>query len=127
MQDPPKYEDECAIKHLLDLEPKNVETYVLMSIIYSMKVWWDVVAKMRQMMKNQGIQKGPSSSWIQLNNKVHAFLGRDISHSQKQEIYVMLEGLVRQMEEAGYMLDINSIPHNANVEETKPMVCHTFL
>ena len=53
------------------MEPKNVGTYVLMSIIYAMKIWWDVVAKMRQMMKKQGIQKVPSSSWIQVNNKVH--------------------------------------------------------
>ena len=98
-----------------------------MSNIYAMKIWWDVVANMRQMMKNKGIQKFPCSSWIQLNNEVHAFLGGDISHSQIQNIYGMLEGWARQMEEEGYMLDINSMLHNVNVEEKKPMVCHTFL
>ena len=127
MQDPPKYEDECAKKHLLELDPKNVGKYVLMPIIYAMKIWWDVVAKMIQMMKNKGIQKVPYSSWIQVNNKVHAFLEGDISHSQTQEIYVMFEGLSRKMEEAGYMPYINSIPHNVDVEEKKPMVFHTFI
>ena len=53
-----------------------------MSNIYAMTIWWDVVAKMRQMIKNQGILKFSSSSWIQVNNNVHAFLGGDISHSQ---------------------------------------------
>ena len=53
-----------------------------MSNIYAMTIWWDVVANMRQMMKNKGIQKVPYSSWIQVNNKVHPFLGGDISHSQ---------------------------------------------
>ena len=91
-----------------------------------MAIWWDVV-NMRHMMKNKGVKAVPYSSWIQVNNKVHAFLGGDISHSQIQHVYGMLEGLARQMEEAGYIPDINYIPHNVNVEEKKPMVCHTFL
>ena len=92
IQDPSKFEDECETKHILELEPKNIATYVLMSNIYAMTIWWDVVANMRQMMKNKGIQKFPYSSWIQVNNKVHAFLGGDISHSETQHIYGMVEG-----------------------------------
>ena len=116
MQDPRKFEDEHPTKHLLQLDPKNVGTYVLISNIYAMTIWWDVVENMRQMMKTKGIQKVPYSSWIQVNNKVHAFLGGDISHSQTQHIYGILKGLSTNMEEVRYMPDINSIPHNVNVE-----------
>ena len=55
---------------------------MLMSNIYAMTIRLDVVANMRQMRKNKGIQKVPYSSWIQVNNKVHGFLEGDISHSQ---------------------------------------------
>ena len=54
--------DERAAKHFFELEPKNVRTYVLISNIYAMTIWWDVVAKMRQMIKTQGIRKVPYSS-----------------------------------------------------------------
>ena len=53
-----------------------------MSNIYAMTIWWDVVENMRQMMKNKGDKVVPYSSWIQVNKKVHAFVGGDISHSQ---------------------------------------------
>ena len=49
--------DERAAKHFFELEPKNVRTYVLMSNIYAMTIWWDVVANMRQMMKKREFKK----------------------------------------------------------------------
>jgi len=113
---------ERAAEHLFELEPQNAGTYVLMSNLYAVTGRWDDVAKMRQTMKNRGIQKVPGSSWIQVNSKVHAFLGGDKSHSQTEQIYGMLESLAGQMEEAGYVPDTNSVLHDVHEEEKKHMV-----
>eukprot|EP01018_Ginkgo_biloba_P030650 Gb_26653 [translate_table: standard] len=96
---------EHASERLLELEPKNAGNYVLIANIYAAAGRWDVVEKMRSMLKYKGLKKNPGCSWIEIKNRVHTFLVGDSSHPQSGEIYAMIETLDEQMKEAGYSPD----------------------
>ena len=49
------------------------------------------------------MNKTPECSFIEDKSKVHAFVVGDRSHPQSEKIYAMLETLVGQMKEAGYV------------------------
>ncbi|XP_059067389.1 pentatricopeptide repeat-containing protein At2g39620 [Cryptomeria japonica] len=66
---------------LLDLDPKNAATYVILSNIYAKVGRWDEVQMVRSLMKDRGIKKIPGCSWIEVHKMVHAFCVRDRSHS----------------------------------------------
>ena len=103
---------ECASKHLLELEPKNSGNYVLLSNIYAAAGRWDDVAKMRTMLKDRRVKKGPGCSWIEIKNKVHAFFVGYRSHPQLEKIYVMLESLTLWIKAGGYIHETDFVLHD---------------
>lgn len=65
---------------LLDLNPKNGATYVLLSNIYAEVGRWGEAQMARRLMKDRGIEKIPGCSWTEANKMVHAFCVGDRSH-----------------------------------------------
>ncbi|XP_059075774.1 pentatricopeptide repeat-containing protein At2g03880, mitochondrial [Cryptomeria japonica] len=65
---------ERAAEQLINLESENAANYVLLSNIYAATGKWDGIRKVRKMVKDNKVKKNPGCSWIELNNKVHAFL-----------------------------------------------------
>eukprot|EP01018_Ginkgo_biloba_P022430 Gb_00259 [translate_table: standard] len=108
-----KHAAEC----ILELEPQDRATYVLLSNIYAALGRWDDVAKVRKMMKDRGVKKEQGLSWIEVKNRVHTFSVQDRSHPQTEEIYAKLEELTGQMREAGYVPDTNFVLHNIEEEQ----------
>eukprot|EP01018_Ginkgo_biloba_P012622 Gb_01176 [translate_table: standard] len=102
---------ERVSKHLLELEPNNAGNYVLLSNICAADGRWEDVKKVRAMLKDRGLKKSPGWSWIEIKNRVHAFLAGDRSHPQSEKIYAVLENLAGKMEEAGY------VPNPEELEE----------
>ncbi|XP_057851346.1 pentatricopeptide repeat-containing protein At1g11290, chloroplastic [Cryptomeria japonica] len=94
---------ECAAERLFELEPENAGLYVLLSNIYAAAGRWDGVAKMRTIMKNSGLKKTPGCSFIEVKNKIHAFLVEDRSHPESEKIYATLQSLAVKMKAAGYV------------------------
>jgi pentatricopeptide repeat protein len=105
-----------AAERILELEPEEVSTYVLLSNIYAAAGKWDDVVSVRKLMRDRGVKKEPGISWIEVKNKVHTFLVRDKSHPQTKQIYSKLEELTRQMEVAGYVPDTNFVLHDVDEE-----------
>eukprot|EP01018_Ginkgo_biloba_P024259 Gb_34736 [translate_table: standard] len=97
----------CAAECLFELDPKDAATYVTLSNIYAAAGRWDDAIEVRKMMKDRGVKKEPGFSWIEVKNRVHAFVVGDQTHPQTEEIYSKLEKLTVQMEEAGYLPDTN--------------------
>eukprot|EP01018_Ginkgo_biloba_P037438 Gb_29878 [translate_table: standard] len=77
---------EHVAKHLFHLNPEHAGYYVLLSNIYAGVGRWDDVAKLRSMMKERGLKKTTGCSWIEVDNKVHAFCVGDRSHPQSDKI-----------------------------------------
>ncbi|XP_057957144.1 putative pentatricopeptide repeat-containing protein At3g25970 [Malania oleifera] len=95
----------CKVaSHLLELEPKEHSTYVILSSIYSHFRMWDDKASVTRLMRETGVRKVPGWSWIEVKNKVHAFNAEDRSHPHCKEIYWRLEEL---MEEVKRMDDLD--------------------
>ncbi|KAK3009025.1 hypothetical protein RJ639_013469 [Escallonia herrerae] len=54
---------------LLELEPEEHCTYVLLSDMYGHVGNWDKIAAMKRLMRNRGVKKVPGWSWIEVKNE----------------------------------------------------------
>lgn len=87
---------------ILNLDPLNSAALVLLCNIHASAGNWEDVAKLRNLMKQMGVQKIPGQSWIEDKDKVHVFFAEDSSHPQRVEVCTMLEELWLQMLDDGY-------------------------
>lgn len=83
--------------NLLELDPGDHCTYVLLSDIYGHLKKWDEKASIKRLMREKRVKKVPGWSWIELYHVVHAFNADDHSHSNSLEIYEALENLTNEM------------------------------
>ncbi|XP_068314447.1 pentatricopeptide repeat-containing protein At4g02750-like [Pyrus communis] len=82
---------ELAAKNILHLNPRSSGPYVALSNIYAAAGKWRDVARMRSLMKEHGVKKQQAQSWTEIANKVHIFLGGDVSHPDIDKIHLMLK------------------------------------
>lgn len=96
-----------ASEHLLSLDPQNSGYYMLQSNIHATAGKWDMVSKIRHMMKERGVQKVPGYSWTEVNNSTHIFVAADTSHPQSAQIYLLLDNLLMELQNEGYVPQID--------------------
>ena len=75
----------CVADHVLKLELENDAHYVALSNIYAAAGRWSDVEKVRKMMKERRIKRHPGCSWVEINNKVYAFVVGDSSNQKTQK------------------------------------------
>ncbi|CAL5439760.1 unnamed protein product [Camellia sinensis] len=114
---------ELALERLIELEPDDAGNYVILSNIYAQAGKWEGVAKLRKLMTDRGLKKSIACSWIEVKNKVHAFLSGDTSHPMSDEIYAELERVGGLMAEAGYVPNTAPVFHDVDDDEKTRMVC----
>ncbi|KAJ7548560.1 hypothetical protein O6H91_07G017300 [Diphasiastrum complanatum] len=112
-----------AFDRVVKLEPKNAAPYVLLSNIYAAAGRKDELAKIRNEMKDAGVKKMPGCSWIEVDNKVHAFVVGDATHPQSKEILAELDRLVGLMKEAGYVPDLSFVLDDVEDEGKENALC----
>lgn len=108
-----------AAESLLELEPQNPASYVLLSSIYASKGEWDKVAELRRGMRNKGVRKEPGFSWIKYKGRVHVFSADDRSSPFSDQIYDKLEMLHKKMLAEGYEPDMSYILHDIEDSEKR--------
>ncbi|KAH9324070.1 hypothetical protein KI387_004248, partial [Taxus chinensis] len=113
-----------AAKCLLELEPRDAASYVLLSNIYASAERWADRAKVIKMMKDKDLKKEPGRSWIEVRNRVHSFLVEDRSHPQTVDIYAKLDDLMRQIKKVGYLPDMNFVLHDVEEEQKRHSLGH---
>lgn len=113
---------EFAALNLLELEPEDSATYVLLSNMYAVAGNWDCRDQTRQMMKDRGVKKEPGRSWIEIRNSVHAFFVGDKLHPLADKIYEFLADLNKRAAEIGYMQDRYSLLNDVEQEQKDPTV-----
>eukprot|EP01018_Ginkgo_biloba_P021054 Gb_39558 [translate_table: standard] len=106
-----------AAECILEMEPQDAATYVLLSNMYAVAGRWDDVAMVRKMMRDKQVKKVPGYSLIEVKNRTHVFVVEDRSHPQTEEIYAMLEKFAWQMKEAGYVPDTNFVLHDVGQQQ----------
>ncbi|CAN0920655.1 Pentatricopeptide repeat-containing protein At4g13650 [Linum grandiflorum] len=111
---------EFAAQHLLDLEPGDSATYVLLSNMYAVSRKWNYRDRTRQMMKNRRVKKEPGRSWVEVKNKNHAFFVGDRLHPLADKIYEYLDKLNDRAAEIGYVQDHNSLLNETELDQKDP-------
>lgn len=114
---------EKVANHMFNLEPSNTSSYLLMSNIYSAAGRWKDASRLRVVMRDKGIKKTPACSWIEVKNKLHAFLAHDKSHPHYVEITKALKILLELMELEGYVPNTMDVLHDVEDEQKKSMLC----
>ncbi|KAK2638191.1 hypothetical protein Ddye_025986 [Dipteronia dyeriana] len=113
---------EFAANRLLELEPDDSATYVLLSNMYAVAGKWDFRDQIRQLMKNRGVTKEPGRSWIEVKNSVHAFFVGDRLHPLADRIYEFLENLNERAAKIGYVQSRYNLWSDIEQEQKDPTV-----
>ncbi|GAA0145215.1 hypothetical protein LIER_05459 [Lithospermum erythrorhizon] len=111
---------ELAAHHLLQLEPQDSATYVLVSNMYAVSRKWEYRDQTRKLMKERGINKEPGRSWIEVKNDIHAFFVGDRLHPLATQIYTFLEDLNEKIATLGYVPDRNSLWNDMELGQKDP-------
>ncbi|KAJ8770552.1 hypothetical protein K2173_018043 [Erythroxylum novogranatense] len=92
---------EEVAKKLLELDSAgSLAGYqVLLSNIYAEEGSWKDVDKVRNEMREKGLQKEAGSSWINIGGKITRFVSKDQDHPQCDQIYEMLKQLTQEMKD----------------------------
>lgn len=113
---------EKVARKIFMVDPEHMAPYVLLSNIYASIGRWKEVAKLRISMRNRGMRKKPACSWIEVKNKVHAFVAGDKSHPLYDRINEALKVLLGKMEREGYVADTNEVLHDVDEEQKKTLL-----
>ncbi|KAK4279157.1 hypothetical protein QN277_016907 [Acacia crassicarpa] len=108
---------EEASRKLLELRPDKAESYVLLSNLYGALGKWDDVRKVRQRMKEIGLQKDAGCSWIEVGGKVYKFLVGDASVSESKKIRQTWMKLEKKICKIGYKPDTSCVLHELEEDE----------
>ncbi|KAJ6824842.1 putative LRR receptor-like serine/threonine-protein kinase [Iris pallida] len=111
-----------ASEQLVQLDPDDVGSYVLLSNIYASQRKFAEASKLRKLMQDRGMTKEPGWSWIQLRNKVHAFVAGDRSHPEAEGIYSYLERLFGRLKGLGYSSRNDLVLHDVEEEQRESML-----
>ncbi|GFP98339.1 pentatricopeptide repeat-containing protein at5g42450 mitochondrial [Phtheirospermum japonicum] len=81
---------EVAAKRILELDPRDVSSYVMLSNAHSAAGRWEDVLDVRKRMREKGLARVPGCSWIEIRSNIHVFVTRDKRHRHCDEIYMAL-------------------------------------
>lgn len=81
---------ECALQHLIKLEPHNSGNYAILCNIYAILGRWNESGKIRKVMRDMGVKKMPGCSYIEVSKRVHEFVAGDTSHPDFDRLYQIL-------------------------------------
>ncbi|KAL8200642.1 hypothetical protein R6Q57_011981 [Mikania cordata] len=96
---------EEVASRLIQLDPQDSSTYVLLANIYADVGMWEKMSKIRKNMRHIGLKKEPGCSWIEVKSELHMFVIGDKAHPRCKEIYNKLDELILEMTLSGYVDD----------------------
>lgn len=97
----------AVCEHLFKLVPSDPGNFSLLSNIYAQAGDWMNVANARLQMKITGGQKPSGVSSIEVEEEVHQFTVFDQSHPKSEDIYDMVDRLVQDLRQVGYVPGIH--------------------
>ncbi|KAK1419672.1 hypothetical protein QVD17_28926 [Tagetes erecta] len=115
---------EIAAKRLFEIEPDNAGNHVLLSNIYAANRQWDDVIQARKLLKETEVKKERGKSWIEIKDKVHAFMVGERNHERIGEIYARLEDIMEEMKRFGYKCETQHDLHNVEDDKKEDLLRH---
>ncbi|KAF9587883.1 hypothetical protein IFM89_006137 [Coptis chinensis] len=90
---------ERAAKRLVELDPSDSGSYILLSNVYASSGRYEEAMDARRSMQERGTKKEPGCSLIEVNGEVHEFVVGGISHPRAIEIHALLDELGLMLKE----------------------------
>ncbi|RVX00078.1 Pentatricopeptide repeat-containing protein, chloroplastic [Vitis vinifera] len=116
---------EAATK-ILELEPEDEATYILLANLYASSGLWEDAIKVRKAMRDKGLRKEVGCSWIDTGNRRHVFVAGDVYHPQRKEIYEKLAQLNYSCRRMGYVPMTELVLHDVDETEKEAILgCHS--
>jgi pentatricopeptide repeat protein len=116
-----------AAKKLLSLKPKDAETYALLLNMYASAGRFEEVSKVKNIMKEEKVEKLKDWSWISIKDRVYSFETNDKAHIESSLVNKSLEDLLVKAKNLGYeMLESVEISDKEKDEKTSsPNIYHS--
>ncbi|KAK0604136.1 hypothetical protein LWI29_012384 [Acer saccharum] len=89
---------ERVARLLVEKDPDDPSTYIVLSNMYASVNKWDEVRQVRLKMKALRLKKNPGCSWIEIEKKIHSFFAEDMKHPQADKVHECLKMLTGHME-----------------------------
>lgn len=99
---------ERLMKDLIRMYPHNTEHHVLLSNMYALSGKTARADSFRRDLRDRGIRKPPGVSTMYINGQIHQFTVGERSHPQINEVYLMLDEMIKKLKLAGYVPDTSS-------------------
>ncbi|KAL1218600.1 Pentatricopeptide repeat-containing protein [Cardamine amara subsp. amara] len=87
-----------ASSKILEKDPRDVSSYVMLSNAYSAAEKWHNVSGIRRKMKEMGLKRITGCSWIEISGQVSVFVNADKNNELKDEVYRMLTFITEHIE-----------------------------
>ncbi|GAA0185147.1 hypothetical protein LIER_32435 [Lithospermum erythrorhizon] len=102
---------------VLQMNPDDVGTFVLLSNMHAKAKRWDGIVKIRKLMRERNIKKEPGMSWTQIRTSTHIFVSDDNMHPDTAEIHEKIRDLLAEIKPLGYTPDISCALHDVDEEQ----------
>lgn len=109
---------------VLQMDPGDVGTYILLSNMYAKAKRWDGVVKIRKLMRERNVKKEPGASWIEIRNSIHVFVSEGKTHPESNQIYEKVQELLTMIRPMGYVPDIAAVFHDVEDEQKREYVSY---
>ncbi|XP_047322305.1 pentatricopeptide repeat-containing protein At5g39680 [Impatiens glandulifera] len=101
---------------VMQLDPDDVGTYILVSNMHAKAKRWDGVANIRKLMRERNIKKEPGVSWVEMKNRTYVFASDDCNHPEFAQIYEKVRELLAKIKALGYVPAVGSVLHDVEDE-----------
>ncbi|RLN04374.1 pentatricopeptide repeat-containing protein [Panicum miliaceum] len=109
---------------VIELDPHDSASYVLLSNIRATSSRWEDVSTVRKTMRKHNVRKEPGVSWVEFKGQVHQFCTGDKSHTRQREIDECLEEMMAKIRQCGYAPDMSMVFHDMEDEEKEVSLAH---
>ncbi|KAK9051639.1 hypothetical protein SSX86_028267 [Deinandra increscens subsp. villosa] len=109
---------EIVAERIFELEPENMEYYVLLSDIYSEAEKWEEVKTL-----TDGIRNNTGCSWIEIKGKVNIFVTGNKDNPEAKKIESLLENLRMEMRKDGLSRKLKHALVGKDEMEKEAAVC----
>lgn len=109
---------------VVQMDPNDVGTYLLLSNMYAKARRWDGVVKIRKLMRERNIKKEPGVSWVEIKDTAHVFVSEDNSHPESRQIYKKVAELLAKIKLLGYVPDITAVLHDVEDEQKEDFLSY---
>lgn len=111
-------------KQIIRYQPAHSGDYILLSNIYASVGRLEDAIRVRNQMKERGIQKAPGCSLIELDGEIYEFFAEDKMCPYSKEVYNATEDMMRQIKSAGYVANVADARLDAEEDDKEASVSH---